>query len=132
MEKRYTSKVSRELTNRLYKAGMPLKVNVNYDVNKYTNMIERKLDIEPPSYAKTLDWLASKNLIVHVYSFPCWHNGANRCCTTEFDVTIHDEIAHEVASPDPMGSSYKTWHEAAHYGIEQALDKLSDEPETNQ
>lgn len=30
IEKKYTSKVGRELTERLYKAGMPLWVNVNY------------------------------------------------------------------------------------------------------
>ena len=131
MEKRYTAKVPASLAKRLYEAGMPLKVNTDYEVNKFTNKVDKKLDIEPPSYAKTLDWLASKNLIVHVYSFPCWQNGANRYCITEFDVTIHDEIAHEVASPDPMGSSYKTWHEAAVYGIEKAIELLTDETKTD-
>ena len=118
MEKRYTDKVSRELTNRLYKAGMQLKVNVNYDLNKYTNMIERKLDIEPPSYAKTIDWFMSVGLLIHIYSFPCWRGEE---CSTEFDVTIHDGKKHEVM-PHSKDASYKTWHEAADYGINKALE----------
>lgn len=121
MEKRYTAKVNASLTQRLYEAGMPLKVNTDYEVNKFTNKVDKKLDIEPPSYAKTLDWLASKNLIVHVYSYPFWSGGNY---TTEFDVTIHDEIAHEVTSPEPMPNSFETWHEAADYGIEKAIELL--------
>ena len=121
MEKRYTAKVPAFLTQQLYEAGMPLKVNTEYEVNKFTNKVDKKLDIEPPSYAKTLDWLASKNLIVHVYSYPCWRD---EDCSTEFDVTIHDEVAHEVELLDPMGSSYKTWQEAADYGIEKAIEML--------
>lgn len=124
MEKRYTAKVPASLTQRLYDIGMPIKVNTEYEVNKFTNKVDKKLDIEPPSYAKTLDWLASKNLIVHVYSFPCWHRGENESCTTEFNVTIHNEIAREIASPDPMHNSFKTWHEAADYGIEKAIEML--------
>lgn len=131
MEKRYTAKVSASLAQRLYEAGMPLRVNTEYEVNKFTNKVDKKLDIEPPSYAKTLDWLASKNMIVHVYSFPCWHRGESEHCTTEFDVTIHDEVAHEVESLDPMGNSYKTWHGAAVDGIEKALELLTDETETD-
>lgn len=123
MEKRYTAKVPASLAKRLYEAGMPLKVNTDYEVNKFTNKVDKKLDIEPPSYAKTLDWLASKNLIVHVYSFPCWHRGANEHCTTEFDVTIHDEKKHEVLPPS-MNVSFKTWQEAADYGIDKALELL--------
>ena len=119
MEKRYTDKVSRKLTERLYKAGMQLKVNVDYDLNKYTNMIERKLDIEPPSYAKTIDWFMSVGLLIHIYSFPCWRGEE---CSTEFDVTIHDEKTHEVAHPDPTKDSFKTWQEAADYGINNALE----------
>lgn len=131
MEKRYTAKVPASLTKRLYETGMTLKVNSELEPDQFTGKVKKKTIIEPPSYAKTLDWLASKNLIVHVYSFPCWQNRANRYCTTEFDVTIHDEIAHEVASPDPMGSSYKTWHEAAVYGIEKAIEMLNNETKTD-
>lgn len=127
MEKRYTAKVPTSLAQRLYEAGMPLKVTTEMEPDPYTGKVKKIVNIEPPSYGKTLDWLASKNLIVHVYSFPCWHRGENEYCTTEFDVTIHDEIAHEVASPDPMGSSYKTWQEAAYYGIESALEMLDNE-----
>lgn len=123
MEKRYTAKVPASLTQRLYEAGMPLKVNTDYEVNKFTNKVDKKLDIEPPSYAKTLDWLASKNLIVHVYSFPCWNRGENEYCTTEFDMTIHDEKKHEVL-PSSMNVSFKTWQEAADYGIEKAIEML--------
>lgn len=129
MEKRYTSKVGKELTERLYKAGMPLKVNVNYDLNKYTNMIERKLDIEPPSYAKTIDWFASVGLWIQIYSFPCWHRGENEYCTTEFDVTIHDEKTHEVTHPDPTMNSFESWKEAADYGINNALEVYETEKE---
>ena len=133
MEKRYTSKVGRELTERLYKAGMQLRVNTNFEINKFTNMVEKKLDIEPPSYAKTLDWLASKGMTVHVYSYPCWHNGANRYCTTEYDINIHDENAHVVITTDPNKDfEFHTWHEAADYGIHHALTFLEHEPETNQ
>ena len=124
MEKRYTAKVPASLTQRLYEVGMPLKVNTDYEVNKFTNKVDKKLDIEPPSYAKTLDWFASKNLIVNIYSFSCWHNVADRYCTTEFNVTIHDEIAHKVVPPDPMEISFKTWQEASDYGIEKAIDLL--------
>ena len=123
MEKRYTAKVPASLAKRLYEAGMPLKVNTEYEVNKFTNKVDKKLDIEPPSYAKTLDWLASKNLIIHVYSFPCWHVGGN--CTTEFDVTIHNEVEREVASPDSMNDSFVKWDIAADYGIEKALEMLN-------
>ena len=122
MEKRYTAKVPASLTQRLYEAGMPLKVNTDYEVNKFTNKVDKKLDIEPPSYAKTLDWLASKNLIVHVYSFPCWHIGGD--CTTEFDITIHNEIAHDIVAPDSIQETFKTWQEAADYGIEKAIEIL--------
>lgn len=109
---------------------MPLKVNTDYEVNKFTNKVDKKLDIEPPSYAKTLDWLASKNLIVHVYSYPCWHRGENEYCTTEFDVTIHDEKKHEVLPPS-MNVSFKTWQEAADYGIDKTLELLNDETKTD-
>ena len=119
MEKRYTAKVPASLTQRLYEAGMPLKVNTDYEVNKFTNKVDKKLDIEPPSYAKTLDWLASKNLIVHVYSFPCWRG---EYVTTKFNITIYNEKTHN-ANPSPT-YDYLTWQEAADYGIEKAIEML--------
>lgn len=125
MEKRYTAKVPESLAKRLYEAGMPLNVTTEMEPDPYTGKVKKIVNIEPPSYAKTLDWLASKNLIVHVYSYPCWHRGANEYCTTEFDVTIHDEVAHEVTSIDPMGPSYRNWYGAAFDGIEKALEMLA-------
>lgn len=127
MEKRYTAKVPASLAQRLYEAGMPLKVNSELEPDQFTGKVKKTTIIEPPSYAKTLDWLASKALIVHVYSFPCWQNRANGYCTTEFDFTIHDEKAHEIVQPDPVGGSFKTWHEAAVFGIESALEMLDNE-----
>lgn len=126
MEKRYTAKVPESLAQRLYEAGMPLKVTTEMEPDPYTGKVKKMVNIEPPSYAKTLDWLASKNLIVHIYSFPCWHRGENEHCTTEFDVTVHDEITREIASPDSMHNSFKTWQEAAVFGIENALEMLTD------
>lgn len=93
MEKRYTSKVSRELTNRLYKAGMQLKVNVNYDLNKYTNMIERKLDIEPPSYAKLFDWLADKGAWLIIERHP----SSGKYCPVHMDEVIWFDTFQEAA-----------------------------------
>lgn len=126
MEKRYTAKVPASLTQRLYDIGMPIKVNTEYEVNKFTNKVDKKLDIEPPSYAKTLDWLASKNLIIHVYSFPCWRG---EDVTTEFNITIHSEKTHNV-NPSPM-YDFLTWQEAADYGIEKALELLTNETKTD-
>ena len=125
MEKRYTAKVPASLAQQLYEAGMPLKVTTEMEPDQYTGKVKKIVNVEPPSYAKTLDWLASKNLIVHVYSFPCWHRGANEHCTTEFDITIHDEKKHEVLPPS-MNVSFKTWQEAADYGIEKVLEILAD------
>ena len=84
MEKLYTSKVCRELTERLYKAGMPLRVNVDYDLNKYTNMIERKVDIDPPSYAKLLDWLSEKGVWLIVEKHP----SSGKYCPVHMDEII--------------------------------------------
>lgn len=127
MEKRYTAKVPASIAQRLYEAGMPLKVTTEMEPDPYTGKVKKIVNIEPPSYAKTLDWLASKSLSIIVYSFPYCHCGENEYCTTEFDVTIHDEIAREIASPDPMHNSFKTWHEAADYGIDKALEMLDNE-----
>lgn len=126
MEKRYTAKVPMTLMKALHKLGMPYKVNTELEPDPFTGKIKKKKVLEPRTYGYVLDWLASKNLIVHIYSFPCWHRGADEHCTTEFDVTIHDEIAHEVASPDPMGSSFVKWDIAADYGIDKALEMMEE------
>lgn len=126
MEKRYTAKVPASLTQRLYEVGMPLKVNTDYEVNKFTNKVDKKLDIEPPSYAKTFDWLASKGFIVTVYQTSFLYKVAENSWDydTEFDIRIYDEHIHESECPDPMHNSFKTWHEAADYGIEKAIEML--------
>lgn len=126
MEKRYTAKVPASLTQRLYDIGMPIKVNTEYEVNKFTNKVDKKLDIEPPSYAKTLDWLASKGFIVTVYPTSSLYKVAEDSWDydTEFDIRIFDEHIHESECPDPMHDSFKTWHEAADYGIEKAIELL--------
>lgn len=102
-----------------------MKVTTEMEPDPYTGKVKKMVNIEPPSYGKTLDWLASKNLIVHVYSYPRWNRGENEYCTTEFDITIHDEEKHEVL-PSSMNVSFKTWQEAANYGIESALEMLTD------
>ena len=126
MEKRYTAKVPASLTQRLYEVGMPLKVNTDYEVNKFTNKVDKKIDIEPPSYAKTFDWLASKGFIVTVYQTSFLYKVAENSWDydTEFDIRIYNEHTHESECPDPMHDSFKTWHEAADYGIEKAIEML--------
>lgn len=125
MEKRYTAKVPASLTQRLYEAGMPLKVNTDYEVNKFTNKVDKKLDIEPPSYAKTLDWLASKSLSINIYPFPCvLHIMGSEKSTTEYDIRIYNEDTLESKHPDPKYCSFPTWQEAADYGIEKAIEML--------
>lgn len=57
MEKRYTAKVPASLTQRLYDAGMPLKVTTEMEPDPYTGKVKKIVNVEPPSYAKTLDWL---------------------------------------------------------------------------
>lgn len=122
MEKRYTAKVPASLAQRLYEAGMLLRVNSELEPDQFTGKVKKKTIIEPPSYAKTLDWLASKNLIVHVYSFPCWRG---EDVTTEFNITIHGEKTHNV-DPSPM-FDFLSWQDAADYGIEKALEMLDNE-----
>lgn len=121
MEKRYTAKVPASLTQRLYEAGMPLKVNTEYEVNKFTNKVDKKLDIEPPSYAKTLDWLASNGIFVSVYPYPVFDG---KDTFSEWDARILKEGDSDSYYPDPMHNSFKTWHEAADYGIEKAIEML--------
>ena len=101
-------------------------MNTDYEVNKFTNKVDKKLDIEPPSYAKTLDWLASKGFIVTVYQTSFLYKVAENSWDydTEFDIRIYDEHIHESECPDPMHDSFKTWHEAADYGIEKAIELL--------
>ena len=122
MEKRYTAKVPASLAQRLYEAGMPLKVNSELEPDQFTGKVKKKTIVEPPSYGKTLDWLASKNIIVHVYSFPC-RRGED--VTTEFNITIHSEKTHNV-NPSPM-CDFLSWREAADYGIDKALEMLDNE-----
>ena len=124
MEKRYTAKVPASLAKRLYEVGMPLKVNSELEPDQFTGKVKKKTIVEPPSYGKTLDWLASKSLSINVYSFPCVHKGEAEEFTTEYDVRIYDEHTLESEHPDPMHDSFKTWHEAADYGIDKALEML--------
>ena len=128
MEKRYTAKVPASLAKRLYEAGMPLKVNTDYEVNKFTNKVDKKLDIEPPSYAKTLDWLASNGIFVSVYPYPVFDG---KDTFSEWDARILKEGDSDSYYPDPMHNSFNTWHEAAVYGIEKAIEMLNNETETN-
>lgn len=121
MEKRYTAKVPASLAKRLYEAGMPLKVTTEMEPDPYTGKVKKIVNVEPPSYAKTLDWLASKNIIIHVYSFPCWRG---EYVTTKFNIIIYSEKTHNV-NPSPT-YDYFSWHEAADYGIEKALEMLTD------
>ena len=121
MEKRYTAKVPASLAKRLYEVGMPLKVNTDYEVNKFTNKVDKKLDIEPPSYAKTLDWLASNGIFVSVYPYPVFDG---KDTFSEWDARILKEGDSDSYYPDPMHDSFKTWHEAADYGIEKAIEML--------
>lgn len=124
MEKRYTAKVPASLTQRLYEAGMPLKVNTDYEVNRYTNKVDKKLDIEPPSYAKTLDWFASKGIIISVYPFSRWHHGEQDFCSPNYDVRIYYENTNEEIFPPLTDDIFYSWHEAADYGIEKAIELL--------
>lgn len=124
MEKRYTAKVPASLTQRLYEAGMPLKVNTDYEVNKFTNKVDKKLDIEPPSYAKTLDWLASKGFIISVYPFSRWNHGVQDFCSPNYDVRIYHEKTREEIFPPLMDDIFYSWQEAAVYGIEKAIEML--------
>lgn len=128
MEKRYTAKVPASLTQRLYEMGMPIKVNTEYEVNKFTNKVDKKLDIEPPSYAKTLDWLASNGIFVSVYPYPVFDG---KDTFSEWDARILKEGDSDSYYPDPMHNSFNTWHEAAVYGIEKAIEMLNNETETN-
>lgn len=128
MEKRYTAKVNASLTQRLYEIGMPLKVNTEYEVNKFTNKVDKKLDIEPPSYAKTLDWLASNGIFVSVYPYPVFDG---KDTFSEWDARILKEGDSDSYYPDPMHNSFNTWHEAAVYGIEKAIEILNNETETD-
>lgn len=128
MEKRYTAKVPASLTQRLYETGMPLKVNTDYEVNKFTNKVDKKLDIEPPSYAKTLDWLASNGIFVSVYPYPVFDG---KDTFSEWDARILKEGDSDSYYPDPMHESVSTWHEAADYGIEKALELLTNETKTD-
>lgn len=121
MEKRYTAKVPASLAKRLYEVGVPLKVNTEYEVNKFTNKVDKKLDIEPPSYAKTLDWLASNGIFVSVYPYPVFDG---KDTFSEWDARILKEGDSDSYYPDPMHNSFNTWHEAAVYGIEKALELL--------
>lgn len=121
MEKRYTAKVPASLAQRLYEAGMPLKVNTEYEVNKFTNKVDKKLDIEPPSYAKTMDWFASNGIFVSVYPYPVFDG---KDTISEWDARILKEGDSDSYYPDPMHNSFKTWHEAADYGIEKAIEML--------
>lgn len=121
MEKRYTAKVPASLAKRLYEGGMPLKVNTDYEVNKFTNKVDKKLDIEPPSYAKTLDWLASNGIFVSVYPYPVFDG---KDTFSEWDARILKEGDSDSYYPDPMHNSFNTWHEAAVYGIEKAIELL--------
>jgi hypothetical protein len=124
MEKRYTAKVPASLAKRLYEVGMPLKVNSELEPDQFTGKVKKTTIIEPPSYAKTLDWLASKGFIVVVYPIHCLYCGAEERWATEFDIRVHNEHTHESECPDPMHDSFKTWHEAADYGIEKAIEML--------
>ena len=125
MEKRYTAKVPASLTQRLYDIGMPIKVNTEYEVNKFTNKVDKKLDIEPPSYAKTLDWLASKSLSINIYPFPCvLHKRKTEESTTEYEIRIYNEDTLESEHLERKYCFFPTWHEAADYGIEKAIELL--------
>ena len=126
MEKRYTAKVPASLAKRLYEVGMPLRVNSELEPDQFTGKVKKTTIIEPPSYAKTLDWLASKGFIVTVYQTSFLYKVAENSWDydTEFDIRIYDEHIHESECPDPMHDSFKTWHEAADYGIEKAIEML--------
>ena len=128
MEKRYTAKVPASLTQRLYEAGMPLKVNSELEPDQFTGKVKKKTIIEPPSYGKALDWLASKSLNINVYPFHCvLHKRESEESTTEYDIRIYNEGTFESEHPDPMNNPFKTWHEAADYGIDKALEMLDNE-----
>jgi len=128
MEKRYTAKVPASLTQRLYEAGMPLKVNSELEPDQFTGKVKKKTIVEPPSYGKTLDWLASKSLSINVYPFHCvLHKRESEESTTEYDIRIYNEGTFESEHPDPMNNPFKTWQEAAIYGIESALEMLDNE-----
>lgn len=127
MEKRYTAKVPASLAKRLYEAGMPLKVNSELEPDQFTGKVKKATIIEPPSYAKTLDWLASKSLSINVYSFPCVHKWETEEFTTEYDVRIYNEDTLESEHPDPTHDPFLTWQNAADYGIEKALEMLDNE-----
>lgn len=128
MEKRYTAKVPASIAQRLYEAGMPLKVNTEYEVNKFTNKVDKKLDIEPPSYAKTLDWFASKGIFASVYPYPVFDG---KDTFSEWDARILKEGDSDSYYPDPMHEPVSTWQEAAEYGINKALELLTDGTKTD-
>ena len=121
MEKRYTAKVPASLAKRLYEVGMPLRVNSELEPDQFTGKVKKTTIIEPPSYAKTLDWLASKGIFVSVYPYPVFDG---KDTFSEWDARILKEGDSDSYYPDPMHNSFNTWHEAADYGTEKALELL--------
>ena len=112
MTKRYTSRLNAELTQQLYELGMPLKVNSEYETDPFTGGEKKKVFPEPPSVAKTLDWLMEKGIFVN---FHC----SDIDNSWSYDVSSSEDYFVDV--------DYTNFNEAVTGAMKDAIKLLKDE-----
>lgn len=106
MEKRYTLRVSSDMAKELYDIGAPLRVKAECELNPFSGRVERKTDIDPPTYAYVFDWLSSNYLDV--------------CVGPGFAVMVYDTDNDAVVYTGEADG----WREAADLGIGKAMEAL--------
>ena len=110
MTKRYTARLNAELTQQLYELGMPLKVNSEYETDPFTGGVKKKVFPEPPSVAKTLDWLMEKGIFVNFY---CYNN------SWQYNVLVSEDYFVDV--------DYTDFNEAVTGAMKEAIKLLKNE-----
>lgn len=117
MTKRYTARLNAELTQQLYELGMPLKVNSEYETDPFTGGVKTKAFPEPPTVAKTLDWLLDKKIFVQI--------GA-------YSMLIRNDTMMIGFVSTPFVCFNRDFTIAVEEAIEKAIEFLKDESEAHQ
>jgi ATP-dependent exoDNAse (exonuclease V) beta subunit len=91
---------------------------VNSVITSMKDKVE-KLEFSHRSLPQLVD--ASNGIFVSVYPYPVFDG---KDTFSEWDARILKEGDSDSYYPDPMHNSFNTWHEAAVYGIEKAIEML--------
>lgn len=134
MKPKYTAIVPYELAVKLRDIGYPQNIGHNWYDNKgsLVKVLPFNDEVNAPTYAEVLDWLADKEIYPEVNAYPV--ASQSKGWYTEYEAVVVDarkgagEIRTKIEGEhSPFSGEYEDWCECCADAIEKALDIIRKE-----